>query len=49
VRVVRHYKKLSRDVVDVLSLETSKARLDKALGNLISLWCLCLLQGSCTR
>ena len=49
VRVVRHYKKLPRDVVDVLSLETSKARLDKALGNLISLWCLCLLQGSCTR
>ena len=35
VRVVRHWNMLPRDVVDALSLETFKARLDKALGNLI--------------
>jgi len=35
VRVVRHWNKLPRDVVDAPSLETFKARLDKALGNLI--------------
>jgi len=27
------------DIVDVLSLETFKVRLDQALGNLIWLWC----------
>jgi len=30
--------KLLRDVVDALSLETFKARLDQALGNLIELF-----------
>ena len=35
VRVVRHWNRLPRDVVDALSLETFKARLDKALGNII--------------
>ena len=35
VRVVRYWHRLPRDVVDVLSLETFKARLDQALGNLI--------------
>lgn len=35
VRVVRHWKKLPRDVVDVPSLEVFKARLDGALSNLI--------------
>ena len=34
-RVVRHWNKLSRDVVDALSLETFSARLDQALGYLI--------------
>jgi len=34
VRVVRHWKRLPRDVVDAPSLETLKARLDQALGYL---------------
>jgi len=33
-RVVRNYHRLPRDVVDALSLETFKARLDKTLSNL---------------
>ena len=35
VRVVRQWKRLSRGVVDVLSLEIIKVRLDQALGSLI--------------
>ena len=35
VRVVRHWNRLPSDVVDAPSLETFKARLDQALGNLI--------------
>ncbi|KFQ10141.1 hypothetical protein N330_11995, partial [Leptosomus discolor] len=35
VRVVRHWNKLSREVVDAPSLATFKARLDGALSNLI--------------
>ncbi|GAB0205279.1 hypothetical protein GRJ2_002993500 [Grus japonensis] len=35
VRVVRHWNKLSRDVVASPSLEVFKARLDGALGNLV--------------
>jgi len=35
VRVVRHWNRLSSDVVDAPSLDTFKVRLDKALGNLI--------------
>ncbi|GAB0181753.1 hypothetical protein GRJ2_000640600 [Grus japonensis] len=35
VRVVRHWNRLPREVVDVPSLEVSKARLDGALGNLV--------------
>ena len=35
VGMVRHWNRILRDVVDVLSLETFKARLDQALGNLI--------------
>ena len=34
-RVVRCWNRLPREVVDVLSLEVFKARLDEALGNLI--------------
>ena len=33
--VVRHWNRLPRDVVDAPPLETFKARLDQALGNLI--------------
>ena len=49
VGVVRQWNKLTRDVVGDLSLETFKARLDQALGNLIWLWCPCSLQGIWTR
>ena len=35
VRVVKHWNRLPREVVDVLSLETFKVRMDKALNSLI--------------
>ena len=35
VRVVRHWNRLPRDVVDASSPENFKVRLDQALGNLI--------------
>ncbi|KFP09295.1 hypothetical protein Z169_01547, partial [Egretta garzetta] len=35
MRVVKHWNKLPREVVEAPSLETSKARLDGALSNLI--------------
>ena len=34
-RVIRHWSRWPSDVVDAPSLETFKARLDQALGNLI--------------
>ena len=37
MRVVRHWNRLSRDVVDVPSLDAFKVRLDWVLGNLIKL------------
>jgi len=37
VRVVRHWDKLYKDMVDCLSLETLKIRLNQALSNLIYL------------
>ena len=49
VGVVRQWNKLTRDVVGDLSLETSKARLDGVLNNLLELWCPCALQGFWTR
>jgi len=49
VRVMRHWNRVPRVVGDSLSLENFKARLDKALGNLIYLWWTCLLQESWTR
>ncbi|KFR05897.1 hypothetical protein Y956_02468, partial [Nipponia nippon] len=35
MRVVRHWHRLPREVVDVPSLEAFKARLDGALSNLV--------------
>ncbi|KFV02425.1 hypothetical protein N339_01381, partial [Pterocles gutturalis] len=35
VRVVRHWNRFPREVVDGLSLEVFKARLDEALSNLV--------------
>jgi len=35
VRAVKHWNRLPGDVVDVLSLEAFKVRLDQALSNLI--------------
>ncbi|GAB0205707.1 hypothetical protein GRJ2_003036300 [Grus japonensis] len=35
VKVVRHWHRLPREVVDAPSLEVFKARLDEALGNLV--------------
>jgi len=35
VRVVRHWNRLPSEVVDAPSLETFKARVDQALGNLM--------------
>ncbi|KGL86309.1 hypothetical protein N301_12787, partial [Charadrius vociferus] len=35
VRVVRHWNRLPREIVDAPSLEVFKARLDVALGNLV--------------
>ena len=37
LRMVRHWNRLPRDVVDAPSPETFKARLDQALGNLMEL------------
>ena len=33
--MVRHWNRLPREVVDALSLETLKVRLDRALNNLV--------------
>jgi len=40
---------LPREVVAAPSLETVKARLDQALGNMMELWCPCVLLGSWAR
>jgi len=37
MRVVKHWTRLSREVVEAPSLETFKARLDRALSNLVQL------------
>ena len=42
IRVVKHWNRLPREAVEVPSLETFKARLDRALSNLVWLK-MCLL------
>jgi len=49
VRVVRHWHRLPREVLDALSLKTSKVRLDGALSTGSSCRCPCPLQESYTR
>ena len=48
MRVVRHWHGLPRRVVDAMSLETFRVRLDLALSNLIKLWMSLLVAGSWT-
>jgi len=45
-RVVRHWHKLPRDVVDAPSLETLKVRLNRSLSTWWSRQCPCSVQGS---
>ena len=45
VRMVRHWDRLPRYVVDAPSLETFKAKLDQALGNLMWLYMSLLIAG----
>jgi len=46
---VKHWRRLPREVVDALSLETFKFRLDGALSNLIQLKMSLLMAGGWTR
>ena len=45
MRVVKHWNRLPREVVDAQSLETFKVRLDRALSNLIALKVFQLIAG----
>ena len=47
--VVRHWHRLLREMVDTLTLKTSKVRMDGALSTWWSCRCPCSLQGSGTR
>ena len=49
IRVMRHWNRLPRDVVNVPSLDTSSVRLDGARSNLIKLYMSLLNAGSWTR
>ena len=49
IRVMRHWHKLSREVMGALFLETLKVRLDGALSTWCSCRCPCSLQGIWTR
>ena len=49
VRVVRHWKRFPRGVVDALSLETFKVKLGQAPGNMIWLLISLSLRGIWTR
>jgi len=47
IRVVKHWHRLPREVVDTLSLETFKIRLEGALSNLIELSVSLFIAGEC--
>ena len=49
MRVVRHWRRFPREVVDAPSLETLKARLDGALSNLIQVKMSQLVAGGWTK
>jgi len=49
IRVMRHWHRLPRDVLDAQSLETPKVRLDGAPSTWWSCGCPCSLQEVCTR
>ena len=49
IRIVRLWNRMPREVVDTLSLEILKVRLEGALSNLICCRCPCSLQGGWTR
>jgi len=45
MRVVKHWNRLPREVVDAPSLEPFKARLDRALSNLVWVMSLLIAEG----
>jgi len=49
IRVVRPWNRLTKEVVDALSLEAVKDRLSRALRTSSGCRCSCSLQGSWTR
>ena len=49
MRVVKHWPRLPREVVDAPSLETFKARLDRALSNLVEVKLSLLTAGGWAR
>ena len=49
IRIVRHWNRLTREVVDAPFLETSKVRLDGAVSTWSGYQCPCSLHGSWTR
>jgi len=49
MRVVKHWNRLPRDIVEAPSLETFKIRLDRALSNLVRMKMSLLIAGGWAR